>query len=542
MTEPPLHILSAEPVIKKPGRWLPSMVWIVPLVAVLIGISLVVQTITDKGPTITVSFTTAEGLEVGKTKVKFKDVDIGEVTALHLAEDHSRVFVTIDLLKEARSFAVTDTKFWVARARLTGGNVSGLETLLSGSYIAVDGGHSDKTGTQFIGLESPPVVASDVPGQRFVLHAKDIGSLDIGSPILFRRIPVGHIESFALDPDGRNLSLGIFIKSPYDHFIVPSTRFWHASGIDLKLDAGGLKLDTQSLATILLGGIAFETPVDTDSESPAKPGTEFSLAADHSEALKAPDGNVLTLHLRFHQSVRGLGIGAPVDFRGVDLGQVRSIGLTYDKVAGDFSPVVTIDVYPDRLANTAPNATEPKTPEQRMHLVEDLVQRGLRAQLRTGSLLTGQLLVALDFFPKADKVSFDMTTSPIEMPTVPSDLQELYQQVEAILQKLEKVPFDTLGQDAHRVMTDLDGSLKLVNTTLSQTNSDVLPEVRNSLEEIRKTITDLHATLSDDSPLQQDTRQALRGLTNATRSLKTLTDSLERQPESLLRGKKDSNP
>ncbi len=542
MTKPPSPLYPAEPVIKKVRKWLPSMVWIVPLLAALIGISLVVQSLRERGPTIIVSFPTAEGIEVGKTKVKFKDVDIGEVTALHLADDHSRVLVTIDLLKEAQKFAAADTRFWVAKPRLAGGSISGLETLLSGVYIAVDSGSSTESSTRFVGLESPPVVASDVPGRRFKLLARDIGSLDIGSPVYFRRIPVGHVESFALDPDGRSLSLGVFIKSPYDHFVTADSRFWHASGIDLRLDAGGLKLDTQSLASIVLGGVAFETPVDSANAIPSPDGTLFPLAGDHSEALKTPDGNILTVMLRFHQSIRGLAVGAPVDFRGVELGQVRSIGLTYDKSKGDYSPVVILDVFPDRL--TAPTGHPPnsESPSQRVHVVEELVQRGLRAQLRPGNLLTGQPLVALDFFPNAPASRLDTSASPLELPTVPSDLQELYQQVQAILLKLEKVPFDTLAQDAHRVMTDLDGSLKQLDLALRNTNSDILPEVKDSLEQIRTTVQDLHSTLSSDSPLQQDTRQALQSMAEAARSLKTLSDNLERQPESLIRGKKEQNP
>ncbi|WP_040566457.1 PqiB family protein [Magnetospirillum molischianum] len=530
-----------EPDVHPPRRWVPSMVWLVPLLAALIGASLVIQALREKGPTITVSFATAEGIEPGKTKVKFKAVDIGEVTALHLAEDRSQVLVTINLVKEASKFAVADSRFWVVRPRLAGSGVSGLDTLLSGSYIGVDAGYSDETRDNFTGLESPPVVSSDVPGRRFVLNSEDIGSLDVGSPVFFRRIPVGHIESTELAQDGRSLSLRIFVKAPYDRFVTTSARFWHASGIDLKIDANGVKVDTQSLASILMGGIAFETPAGSAEAEPAQNGAEFPLAADHGEALKNPEGNAFTVLLRFHQTVRGLTVGAPVDFRGVEMGRVRSIDLIYDRQTGDFSPVVMVDVFPERLAIGAHVRSGKDAAAARAKGIADLVRRGLRAQLRTGSLLTGQLFVALDFFPDAPPVRFDSSADPMELPTVAGDFQELYQQVQGILRKLDKVPFDTLGQDTHKVMVGLDASLKSLDAVLRQTDRDVLPEIRDSLKEMRKTVESLQTQAAADSPLQQDTRQALQGLAEAARSLKTLTDTLDRQPESLLRGKKDQN-
>lgn len=529
----------AEPVIKPPRRWLPSKVWIIPALAALIGLSLVVETLRQRGPAITVAFATAEGIEAGKTKVKFKDVEVGEVKELHLAEDRSHVLVGIELTREARGFAVADSRFWVARPRLAGSGVSGLDTLLSGAYIGVDAGQSQEHRDSFTGLETPPVVASDVPGRRFHLVTGDIGSLDVGSPVYFRRIPVGHVESFALEPDGRSLSLSVFVKSPYDRFVTPGTRFWHASGVDLRLDAGGVKLNTQSLASILMGGVAFETPAGPQDAATAAEGSQFTLAADHGEALKNPDGEAFPLLLRFHQSVRGLAIGAPVDFRGVELGQVRAIDLTYDRVAGDFAPVVTVEVFPDRLISSGLPRPESLTRPQRLQVLADLTRRGLRAQLRTGSLLTGQLFVALDFFPDSPARRLDTTTEPIELPTVPGDFQELYTQVQDILKKLNKVPLDTLGTDIHRVLTSLDTTLRHVDAAMLRTDKEVLPELRDSLREMRAGMDALRASAAADAPLQQDTRQALRGMAEATRSLKRLTDTLERQPESLLRGRKD---
>jgi len=512
-----------EPIIKPSRRWLPSKVWIIPLLSALIGLSLVINAVLERGPTITVSFATAEGIEAEKTKVKFKDVDIGVVKEVHLADDRSRVLVSIELAREARGFAVADSRFWVVRPRLAGSGVSGLETLLSGAYIGVDAGHADERRSSFTGLETPPVVPSDIPGRRFQLVTDDIGSLDVGSPVYFHRIAVGHVESFSLESDGRNLSLSIFIRSPYDHFVTGATRFWHASGIDLRLDADGVKLNTQSLATILMGGIAFETLAETAESQKAAEGMRFALAHDRSEALKAPDGESMSVVLHFSQSVRGLAVGAPVDFRGIALGQVHTIGLTIDPKSGDFKPTVTVDLFPDRLVEAG--LPQAGSQEDRRLRVAALVERGLRGQLRSGSLLTGQLYVALDFFPQAPPVPFNAAAETPDLPTVPGDFEELQKQVHAILAKLDKLPLDTLGRDLHQVLTSMDGTLRNLDTATQQTSA---------------TLQQLRATAAEDSPLQQDTRQTMRAMTEATRSLKRLTDTLERQPEALLRGRKDS--
>lgn len=529
----------AEPQVVPSRRLRPSLVWAIPLIAALIGVALVIQTLSKRGPTITVSFASAEGIEPGKTKVKFKNVDIGDVRTVTLTPDRSRVMVTIDLVKEAESFAVEGSRFWVVRPRLAGSGVSGLGTLLSGAYIAVDAGRSSSRVTEFSGEEEPPVVASDVPGRRFRLYAADLGSLDVGSPVFFRRIEVGHVEWFALDPDGNGLKLGIFIKAPYDRFITQDSRFWHASGVDLRLDASGVKVQTQSLATILIGGVAFETPGGIGQAPEAAEGSQFGLAADRAEALKAPDGAPQTLVLRFRQTIRGLTVGAPVDFRGVEIGQVRSIDVAYDRTNGEFFSPVVVDIYPQRLGSASATFRADATPEEQLQLLGNLVRHGLRAQLRSGSLLTGQLYVALDFFPKADPVRFDARLDPPELPTVPSDLQEIQAQVQGILRKVEALPLETLGQDAHRVMTALEGTLKRLDTLAARADRETLPEVVQAVRDLRQTLKVLEGNMAGDAPLPQETRQALKGLSDAARSIKALTDSLERNPEALLQGKKE---
>ena len=528
-----------KPRRERQRNWLPSLVWLIPIIAALIGIALVVKILADRGPVITISFRTGEGLEAGKTKVKYKEVDIGEVQAITLSKDRSQVLVDVQLSKSAESFTAVDTHFWVVRPRLGAAGISGLGTLLSGAYIGADGGVSEETTKEFTGLEVQPTVTRDATGKQFMLHADDLGSLDVGSPIFYRRIKVGRVSAYDLDGDGKGVTLRIFIDAPYDKFVGMNTRFWHASGMDIQVNSSGFKVNTQSLATVILGGLAFQS-VDDDPGALSKENTTFLLAQDQAEALKEPDGRSETVVLHFNQSIRGLAPGAAVDFRGVVLGEVKSVGIEYDPKRREFDMPVVIEIYPARLGRKyAKDETQsPYTQQQR---IQFMISRGLRAQLRTGNLLTGQLYIALDFFPKAPKVTVTPTT-PIELPTIPNGLDELQTQIATIAGKLSKVPFDQIGTDLQKALVTLNKTLKSAEQLSQTLNQDVAPEVTAAMKDVRKTLDSANRTLSEDAPLQQDMRQTLQELSRAAASLKVLTDYLEQHPESLIRGKALDKP
>jgi paraquat-inducible protein B len=525
----------AEPRVVRRRNWLPSLIWLIPIVAALVGIALVARILMERGPEVVLTFKTAEGLEANKTAVKYKDVQIGTVQSIRLARDRSHVRVQVQLTKEARSFTAQDTRFWVVRPRLDTSGISGLGTLLSGAYIGADAGSSEETASEFTGLEVPPIVTRDASGRQFLLRARDIGSLDIGSPVYFRRIKVGQVAAYELDGDGRGVTLRVFVNAPYDRFVGANTRFWHASGLDVQLGANGVKLRTQSLATIVLGGIAFQAPDDAMGPA-AQENTVFALADDEIAAMKQPDGPSQTLLLYFNQSLRGLSPGAVVDFRGVEIGEVKSIGVEFDSQAREFRMPVLVQVYPDRLHRQTGDGPRESRFTQ-LERLKFLVDKGLRAQLRTGSLLTGQNYVALDFFPKAPPVKVDIGQNPIELPTVPNSLDEIQAQVGDIARKLNKVPFDEIGRDLRKTLATLDKTLGSAEQLATSLKNDVSPEMAAAMKDVRKTLSSAEKTLADDSPLQQDMRQTLQEVTRAANSLRILTDYLERHPESLLRGK-----
>lgn len=519
-----------NPVIEPRSRWIPSLVWVIPLIAALIGVALVVKSVAGRGPTITISFISAEGLEPGKTKLKYKEVDVGTVKDITLSKDHTRVLVDVQLTKAAEDFAVKDTRFWVVRPRVAASGVTGLGTLLSGAYIGVDAGKSTEDENHFIGLETPPAVTGDQKGRQFTLRGESLGSIDIGSPIYYRRVQVGQVAGFSLDKDGTGVTMQVFVNAPYDQYIGTNSRWWHASGVDLRLDASGFKLNTQSLATVVLGGIAFQTPSNQAPGEQAPPNMTFRLGEDEADAMRDPDGQPVRVVMRFNQSLRGLAVGAPIDFRGIVLGDVTGIAIEYDPKTLTFQMPVTMNIYPGRLGKKFAASVPRNDPAAGQDVLQQLVTNGLRGQLRTGNLLTGQLYVALDLFPKAAKFKVNATQDPVELPTVPNTLDELQLQVADIAKKLDKIPFDQIGGN-------LNDALKNANNLFKQLDQQVVPEARDTLSAAKKTFGEAQSTLQSDSPLQSDVHQALQELTRTLQSLNALSDYLERHPESLLRGK-----
>ena len=524
-----------EALVTSRSRWRLQLVWLVPLIAVLIGGWLAVKAVLEKGPTITISFVTGEGLEAGKTKIKFKNVDIGVVKSVTLSRDHARVVATAELAKDASDMLADDTRFWVVRPRISGGTVSGIGTLLSGSFIGMDVGSSTKSRQDYVGLEVPPVFASGVPGREFILKGEDMGSLDIGSPIFFRRLQVGQITSYRLDDDGKGVTMHVFINAPYDKYVKDNSRFWQASGIDVSLDTTGIKVNTQSLVAILIGGLAFQTPdepVAVQTEQPeAAVRKEFPLFRDRSEAMKRHDNIVDTYVLNFTESVRGLTVGAPLDFRGIVVGEVSAIYTRFDPVKKQFTIPVEVHLYPERFTSRYKSGggggritSDPR------QLADWLVEHGLRGQLRTGNLLTGQLYVALDFFPNAQKATMDWSANPPELPTVPGGLQSLQDSISSLVAKLNKIPFEGIGNNAQKTLADADLLLKQLGT-------EVMPQARETLAAAQTALNSANSALQPDSSLSQNTGEAMRELARTAASFRTLAEYLERHPEALIRGK-----
>ncbi|MDH3664878.1 MAG: MlaD family protein, partial [Alphaproteobacteria bacterium] len=313
-----------------------SMVWIIPLVAAAIAAWLAFVALSERGPTVSISFKTAEGLEAGKTKVKYKDVDVGLVTEVTLSEDLSHIVVTAEMAKGAEAHMNDGTRFWIVRPRVGAGGVSGLSTLVSGAYVEIDPGEGEPEST-FVGLEEPPLIDSDVAGREFVLRTDTLSSISRGSPIQFRGLDVGEILGYELDEDGQGVSLHAFVQEPYDRLVSERTRFWNTSGISLELSADGINASTGSLQSLLVGGIAFDTPLTSTVEEAAAPGTAFPLYDSFKSLTEAAFVKTVPFLVHFDGSVRGLRVNAPVEFRGMKVGRVADVRLVYDADKGSLA-------------------------------------------------------------------------------------------------------------------------------------------------------------------------------------------------------------
>jgi paraquat-inducible protein B len=518
-----------------------SVVWIIPILAAVVALGIAVERILSEGPTITIVFKTTEGVEEGKTYVRYKDVNIGQVKTVKLSGDFAKVVVTAKIDKSAAGLIVEDAKFWVEKPRVTMSGISGIGTLLSGNYIGFDVGKSKKARREFIGLEVPPPIKLDQPGRRFVLQAADLGSLGIGTPLYYRRLTVGQVIGYNLAADGRSVDIKVFVNAPYDNYVTNATRFWQASGVEVSLGANGLNVQTQSVLSLLIGGIAFETPPSAQDEKPATVGTVFSLYGDRKAATAEHEAIIQPYVLYFNESLRGLSAGAPVTFLGLPVGEVTGIGLEYNPATDGLRPRVDIEIYPMRLRmfvkDKSKSIDEKIQLESERHAVlQKMVDRGIRAQLRSGSLLTGQLYVALDRFPDAPKVKIDWTKSPPEFPVVPGGLQDLENKINGILAKIDKMPLDAIGEDLKKLLVTTDQTLKRVDT-------EITPELKTALEDLKRVLKTTDATLvGKDAPAQQDLRDALQEMTKAARAIRVFTDYLERHPEALIRGKTKEKP
>nr|WP_329626441.1 MlaD family protein [Pseudomonas syringae] len=529
-----IHDWPHPPAVDKRRRL--SLVWLVPLVAALIGVSMLMRTWLSVGPQITLTFQSATGLEAGKTPVKYKDVTVGSVSSITLSDDRSHVLVTASLAESAESLAREDTRFWVVRPRIGARGISGVDTLLSGAYIGVDTGASTKPATTFTGLESPPTVISGMPGKIFTVRTSQLNSLDIDSPVYYRDVKVGRVVSYQLDSDGKGVSLQVFIDEPYDRFVTTDTRFWNASGVDFSLGAEGLKVKTQSMAAIVAGGIAFSSPEGSRAE-PATARSPFSLAQDQKSAMAQPDGPAHYIQLRFEQSLRGLTVGAPVEFSSVTVGRVVSMELDYDASRQRFPTIVGIEIYQQRLGPVQEKLPKPDgdREQQAATFLRGMVEQGLRAQVRSSNLLTGQLYVALDYVPTAPKVTFDTRVRPLTIPTIPSSFDHLQEQLANIIGKVDKLPLDSIARH-------LDATLAGLDKTVQQVNEQVLPETTQALQQAHKTLVTLQGLMVGDAPIPQALGQTLQEVKRAAVTFRVLTDLLSRHPESLLRGRPDDQP
>ena len=535
MTEPdPLSHARTKPpeaVAKAPEihRRRLSPIWILPIVAVLVAAWLGYTALAEKGPLITISFKTVSGLEAGKTQIKYHDIELGIVKRIEPTPDLSHVIVSAQMNKTAEPHLREGTHFWVVRPRLAITSFSGLETLVSGNYIEMDPGRSGGAERHFTGLEEPPVVRSDEPGTSYIVTTDKVGSISSGSPLFFRGVVVGEVIGYTFDGTQKNIPIRVFVKKPYDALIHDGTRFWSASGITVTAGASGVKFQLESLAAVLGGGIAFETSDAEHDQEPAKADTTFTLYESRDAAVEA--GYVVRSRalVEFEGSVRGLEIGAPVEALGIPIGRVIDFHLVVDAAAKTVRVPVVIEFDAARvgIVNEAPGEFG------KTKLIDNLVALGLRGQLRSSNLLTGALVVALDFFPDTPPAKVVETNGYRRIPTVPSQIENLTRSMSQTLDKLAALPLDQVVSDARSTLEAARQLLRDADTR----SAPLLTSLQQTSEAADMVLRSLGSSYGSDSQIRGDLSSLLKQLQDAARSVRALADYLEQHPDSLIRGK-----
>lgn len=528
-----------------------SLVWLLPLLALAVGGWLAYKTWSEQGPTIDIRFKTASGLQAGKTKVKFKDVEIGQVTSITVTDDLEGVLVKAQLTSGSERYLTDETRFWVARPRVTASRVSGLETLLSGAYIAIDPITTGKPTRHFVGLADPPVITTDEPGTRFRLRSPTLGSLNLGSPVYYRHIQVGQVVNYQLDEDGAAVTIDVFVTEPHDRLVYSNTRFWNASGIDVDVSASGVSVDTESVLSVLIGGVAFDTPDTLETKgSPAQQDEFFPLYKSRAAAHERIYLTKRRYLMVFTGSVRGLSIGAPVLLNGIEIGRVLDIQLRFDPDNLSFSIPVLVEIEPERI--TLDHESE-RVMDQDPTMVGRLVAAGLRGQLKTGSLLTGQLYIELDFHKDAPPARLTQQGNYQVVPTVPAPIETITNQVKDILGKVDAFPIEQIASELtatlgsiralvtspglNQAIGDLEQTLAELQSLAGQLDNSIAPEVLATLNDTHAVVANINGLIGPDAPLNVEAVRTMREISAAARSVRTFADYLDRHPEALLRGK-----
>jgi len=517
-----------------------SPVWIVPTVALFIALWLAVEAHLEKGTMVEITFDTATDLIAGQTQIKLNEVNVGQVKKVRLSKDLKHVRVTAELKREVASHLSENTRFWIVTPRISATGVSNLGTLISGVYIVMDPGPPGDYQTEFVGLKDQPVFESDEPGTQYVLQAEELGSLEIGSPIYFRQIRVGEVTNYKLAGSMDHVDIQFFVRAPYDELVQTRSRFWNVSGFGVSINADGMKARMESLASLISGGVAFDNAAGFENVELAKPGHRFYLFSDRESVLEGRFNIKYYYRLKFTGSVRGLTVGAPVEFRGIKVGEVVDVELaSADNVVDSLH--VFISMEPERLQ---PN--ESPSREEVDNRMERMVKQGLRAQMKVASLITSSKFIDLVFLDSPERAEFVRAENFSEIPTAGDNFDQMGRQAAEVLDKVSKIPFDKIGQELagsleslNALLTDfeqrktaekIDGTFANLQTTLDTANQ--------ALDQMTAAMINLDNTIAPDSELKYELTEMAKSMSDAARSLELFLNELNRHPNALISGSK----
>ncbi|MEP3246459.1 MAG: MlaD family protein [Sneathiella sp.] len=569
MTETEEGIKGHQPVVKKGYAGLMS-IWLVPLIAIVIAGWLIVKTISEKGPEISISLPTAQGMEAGKTQLKYRDVTIGIVDRIEIPDDEDEVRVIVSVQQFAEKYLTDTARFWVVSPAIGLEGISGLETLLSGSFLEIDPGSGGEDQFEFKGLDTAPVITSTTSGREFLLRAERLGNSKRGTPVIYRGIRVGKVLGHRLSTDRQSVELFAFIEAPYHELVREGTRFWDAGGVNVSLSTAGIEVGAESVQALLSGAVEFETPEIFKDTFLAEEGQEFALYTNRQAMEEAKFTERVRYILYFDGSVSGLSVGAAVEFKGMKIGTVRQINLEFLQETGDYFLPVMIDIEPQRVKIAGSDDKIFSVVEAgkiRSQVLDVLIDRGLRARLKSSNFLTGQLIVDLDLFPNKPARYVGRSEIYTEIPTLPMELEEITTSLTRLVEKIERLPIEKIStsflktaEGMERIVNsgDLDTAIQeyrelavSVKSMINTIDKKTLPSIGGAVDETRtalqrvddtlKSANDLFTSadsiLKDGSPVKYDLSVMMREVAAASRAVRNLAEFLERNPSSLLSGK-----
>ncbi|HWU66226.1 MAG TPA: intermembrane transport protein PqiB [Methylophilus sp.] len=529
-----------------------SPIWIVPIVALLIGLWLIYDNYTKAGKQITLSMTNAEGIEAGKTKIKVHSVDIGLVEQVTLSEDLSHIEVIARITPKAQPMLVQDTQLWVVKPRIGLEGISGLNTVISGSYIQLQPGKSLEETDQFTVLDQPPISLNGAKGVHVNLIGKVGNSLRVGDPVTYQGLRVGRVVSAVFDPKQRQMQHELFIEHPYDVLVTENSRFWTTVGIDVKLDSEGFKANIPTVESLIAGGVSFGHADDRPMGKPVVSETTFELYANEDAARQQTYDQYLEYVLLVEDTVRGLSKGAPVEFRGLRVGTVVSVPWKFNspqrKKDLHYAIPVLIHLEPGRLADNGKADLE-----EWKNRIAHMLQRGLHATLKSGNLITGSVFVDLNMDHRAKTAYHNEHFEGLPvMPTSATGLAQIEQKLSDLLDKLNRLNvepvlsgLDKNLQQSEKTMQEIRTLSQQVNQLLSQPDLQQMPaNINLTMQELRTTMQETRTMLkglSPESPAYQELTNTLQRLDKALRDIQPLARTLNEQPNAILFDRKPGN-
>ncbi|MFT6390232.1 MAG: paraquat-inducible protein B [Cellvibrionaceae bacterium] len=528
-----------------------SLIWFVPFIALAIAIILAINSWQSHGPKVEIYFEKAEGIEPKRTKIRYKNVDVGTVESIKVSDSLASIIVTAELAPEFSEYLSENTKFWVVSPRISLSGISGLSTLVSGVYIEIDPGEPGDEQYLFQGLDVPPLVRSDSKGSSYTLLTQELGSLDVASPVYFKQIKVGEITSYRLAEDKQDIEVTLFVEAPYDELVTDHSRFWNVSGFEAGLGANGLNIELESLNALISGGVAFDSPYIDEGSSAPIPLNGFYILPNRKAVLDGAYVTSYSFMMNFpNQSIRGLQSGSAVEYYGIKVGHVSEINFsTFDIKNGSnqASINVLIDIQPERMAQQQP--LDRGLFETR---IKSMIKNGLRGQLKSGSLIIGSLYIDLVQTDNITNNELNHDGNYTFIPTIPGAIDQAIKKLASIVDKIDQIPIVKIGdnlssglEELNRLITDLNKTGFSANLGNAVANIDdassefkaITVTVGDSLKQLQLTLSSVEESIAPDSQLYFELLETLRGVNESADSMRQFTDELNRYPQSLILGK-----